>query len=76
MEQEAMDVLRVFFEQIEAALLEGRRVEIRGFDAFATKQYRPYTGRNPKSGAAVDVPPKSLPVFRAGRELKSMVNQD
>lgn len=74
-EQEASGVIRVFFEQVEEALNEGRRFEIRGFGAFATKQYGGYKGRNPKSGELVEVRPKTLPTFRAGRELKEIVNK-
>lgn len=75
-EMVADGIVRSFFDEIETALAEGRRVEIRGFGSFAIKQYKAYQGRNPKSGESVGVAPKTLPVFRAGRELKAMVNKD
>ena len=56
------------------SLLAGDRVEIRGFGSFKVKGYRGYKGRNPKTGDNVEVPPKRLPVFRAGKELKEIIN--
>jgi hypothetical protein len=49
-------------------LCDGYRVEIRGFCAFKIKNYKGYTGRNPKSGKHVTVKPKKLPFFKAGAE--------
>jgi integration host factor subunit beta len=57
------------------ALVEGNRIEIRGFGSFATKLYKPYTGRNPRTGATIQVPPKRLPCFKAGKETKEVVDR-
>ena len=57
------------------ALVDGDRVEIRGFGSFKVKDYRGYTGRNPKSGDVVNVAPKRLPFFRPGKELKELLNK-
>jgi len=70
----ARDTVNLFFESIKEALQEGDRVEIRGFGSFLVKNYDGYTGRNPKTGVRVEVQPKKLPVFRPGRELKSLVD--
>ena len=71
---EAADFVNVFFDRIRQSLIEGDRVEIRGFGSFAMKNYEGYTGRNPKSGEVVEVGPKRLPFFKAGRKLKEHLN--
>ena len=73
--EEATVFVNAFFDKIRQTLIEGDRVEIRGFGTFAMKDYQPYTGRNPKSGEVVTVVPKRLPVFRVGRELKDLLNK-
>lgn len=55
-------------------LNEGGGTEIRGFGSFGIKGYKSYTGRNPKTGAEIQVAPKKLPFFRVGKELKERVN--
>ncbi len=64
----------IFVEQMRKALLDGDRIEIRGFGSFKMKEYEGYTGRNPKTGESVQVKPKRMPFFRAGKELKDLVN--
>jgi integration host factor subunit beta len=71
---EAIFIVNTFFDNIRQALLQERRVEIRGLGSFKIKQYEGYEGRNPKTGEAVSVAPKKLPFFRAGRELKELIN--
>ncbi len=71
---EAVLVVNSFFDSVRDALLEGERVEIRGFGSFKVKGYNGYKGRNPKTGQSVEVASKKLPVFRAGKELKELVN--
>ena len=66
----------IFVDQMKKALLEGNRIEIRGFGSFKMKEYQGYTGRNPKTGEQVQVKPKRMPFFRAGKELKDLVNED
>jgi integration host factor subunit beta len=72
---EAVMRVNVFFDSIREALVEDGRVEIRGFGSFKVKEYKGYKGRNPKTGESVKVSPKKLPVFRAGKELKELVNK-
>ena len=55
------------------ALRSGDKVEIRGFGSFRTRVRQPRRGRNPKTGAAVDVPGKTIPYFKPSRELKALV---
>jgi len=54
-------------------LISGGKIEIRGFGSFVIKEYAGYSGRNPKSGLAVEVNPKKLPFFKVGKELKERV---
>jgi integration host factor subunit beta len=72
---EASVVVNSFFECMKKALMEGNRVEIRGFGSFKIKDYAAYAGRNPRTGERVMVEPKRLPFFRAGKELKEFINE-
>ncbi len=72
---EAENAVNLFFNEMAAALAKGDRVEIRGFCSFFVKQYRSYTGRNPKTGEKVKIKPKKLPFFKAGKELKERVDR-
>jgi integration host factor subunit beta len=56
------------------ALERGEGIEIRGFGSFTMRPYKPYSGRNPRTGQAVSVPAKRLPFFKVGKELKELVN--
>lgn len=67
-------VVEIFFNSIKESLIDGERVEIRGFGSFKIKEYAGYAGRNPKSGQSVEVAPKRLPFFRAGKDLKDFIN--
>jgi integration host factor subunit beta len=69
--EEAVDL---FFNSMTSALCQGGRIEIRGFGAFSVKDYKSYTGRNPKTGEEVFVPAKRLPVWRTGTELRQRVD--
>jgi integration host factor subunit beta len=67
-------IVNCVFDSMEASLKRGERIEIRGFGSFEIRNYRPYEGRNPRTGAKVDVKPKRLPFFKVGKELKERVN--
>ena len=71
---EATLVVNTFVDSTKDSLLEGGRVEIRGFGSFKVKEYGSYAGRNPRTGEKVAVEPKRLPFFRAGKELKEYLN--
>lgn len=70
----AKEVVDLFFDQMSSALANGDRVEIRGFCSFYVKDYKPYTGRNPKTGEPVRIGRKKLPFFKCGKELKERVD--
>ena len=71
---EATAVVNLFFNEMANALASGDRVEIRGLCSFYVKNYKPYTGRNPKTGQEVEIKPKKLPFFKCGKELKERVD--
>ena len=72
---EASEIVRIFFDSMADALANGERVEIRGLCSFFIKEYKSYTGRNPKTGDKVIIPPKRLPFFKCGKELKERVDK-
>ncbi len=72
---EAGAVVDHFFDLMAKTLAGGDRVEIRGLCSFYVKEYKSYTGRNPKTGEKVKIKPKKLPFFKAGKELKERVNR-
>jgi integration host factor subunit beta len=53
---------------------KGEGIEIRGFGSLTVRPYRPYEGRNPRTGEPVDVPAKRLPFFKVGKELRELVD--
>jgi len=72
--EKAERVIDLFFGEMTSALVNGDRVEIRGFGSIFVKQYGSYKGRNPKTGESVMVKSKRLPFFRCGKELKERVD--
>src|SRR6202040_1432199 len=72
--KESEAVVETIFDSIIAALQADDKIEIRGFGSFRTRQRRGRTGRNPKTGAKVEVPPKKIPYFKPSKELKDYVN--
>jgi integration host factor subunit beta len=72
--EEASEVVKIFFDEMANAFVKGERVEIRGLCSFSIKDYKPYTGRNPKTGEKVLIPAKKLPFFKCGKELKERVD--
>ena len=71
---EAEAVVKLFFNEIASTLEKGDRAEIRGLCSFYVKQYKEYTGRNPKTGESTQVKPKKLPFFKVGKELRERVD--
>ncbi len=72
--KDAEKIVDTFFDTIKETLSKGERVEIRGFGSFTVKNYKPYIGRNPKTGIQINVPSKKLPFFKVGKKLKEMVD--
>ena len=68
-------VVGVVLDEIMGALKEGHRVELRGFGTFTAKERLARTGRNPLTGAAVEVAAKKAPAFKPGKEMRERLNK-
>ena len=69
-------IVSTIFNEISAALESGDRVELRGFGAFSVKKRDSRVGRNPRTGAAVQVESKYVPFFKTGKQLRDRLNAD
>ena len=72
--KEVERVVAAFFDSIIEQLEQGGRVELRGFGAFSTRNRDARIGRNPRTGAAVDVDAKRVPYFKPGKEMRERLN--
>src|ERR1700755_1968149 len=72
--KESETIVETIFESIIESLQKGEKIEIRGCGSFRTRQRRGRVGRNPKTGAKVEVPPKKIPYFKPSKELKDFIN--
>ncbi len=72
--KESETIVETNFDSIIGSLQKGQKIEIRGFGSFRTRERRGRIGRNPKTGAKVDVPAKKIPFFKPSKELKDFVN--
>jgi len=70
------EIINLIFDSMTEALVDGGRIEIRGFGSFVVKDYKAYMGRNPKTGEVIQVHPKKLPFFKVGKELRERVNKE
>jgi len=66
--------VNAMFETIMDSLREGKRVELRGFGSFSVREYDGYMGRNPRTGENIPIPPKKLPFFKVGKDMKEAVD--
>lgn len=67
-------IVEAIFDSVVRSLKAGEKIEIRGFGSFRTRQRQSRIGRNPKTGARVEVPSKRIPYFKPSKELKDLVN--
>ncbi len=72
--READTITNTILDTLADSLVNNNGIEIRGFGSFVVKEYDSYQGRNPKSGKKIKVPPKKLPFFKVGKELRERVN--
>jgi len=68
------EIVNLVFETMSSSLVNGARIEVRGFGSFEVREYRDYTGRNPKTGQNIAVGKKKLPFFKVGKELRERVD--
>ena len=71
----AREVVETMIDLMKQQLMDGGRVEIRGFGSFEIREYGAYRGRNPHTGESVDVKPKRTPFFKCGKDLLDMLNE-
>ena len=72
--KDAETVINTFIDCIIRALANEEKVELRGFGSFRTKQREARRGRNPKTGAQVNVPGKTVPFFKPGKEFRALID--
>ena len=72
--KETEQAVNALLEHMVESLTAGERVEVRGFGSFSLHYWQPRTGRNPKTGAAVELTAKHVPHFKPGKELRNRVN--
>lgn len=74
--RDAVSITNTIIDSMSDALADGNSIEIRGFGSFVIKEYRSYTGRNPKTGQRIKVAPKKLPFFKVGKDLRERVDEE
>lgn len=73
---QAEQIVNTVINYMTEVLEDDGRIEIRGFGSFFTKTYKAFSGRNPRTGGVVHVPPKRLPHFRPSKELLKKLNEE
>ena len=73
--KDAERLVEIVFESIIDSLNQGEKIELRGFGSFRVRSRGARRGRNPKTGEPVSIPAKRVPYFKAGKELKELINQ-
>ncbi len=73
--KQAESIVNLVFQTIIDSLRDGSKIELRGFGSFRIRNRGARLGRNPKTGDRVEVPPKRIPYFKPGKELKEQLNQ-
>jgi integration host factor subunit beta len=69
-------IIDIFCDDLEKALKEGKKVELRNFGTFFVKKIREkYSARNPKTGELIYVPEKNKVRFKASKKLKKFINE-
>ncbi len=67
-------IVNTVFDCIVESLKTGQKIELRGFGSFRIRNRGSRIGRNPKTGDRVQVPPKRIPYFKPGKELREILN--
>jgi len=67
-------IVNIVLGSIINSLAEGDKVELRGFGSFRTRKRNSRDGRNPRTGESVAVPTKNIPFFKAGKDLRKIVD--
>ncbi len=75
LQRDVENIVNAVFEEISTALVNGDRIELRGFGAFAVKSRSARNGRNPRTGETVVVEKKWVPFFKTGKDLRDRLNK-
>ena len=73
--KQATEALGAFMENVTNTLKQGKKVSFSGFGTFDVSNRKARTGRNPQTGAAINIPATTVPVFRAGKGLKEAIRK-
>ena len=74
-QRKSEEIVNAVFDTMTRALIDGDRIEIRGFGTFMVKHYAGYVGRNPKTGSEIKVLEKNLPLFKTGKHLREKAKE-
>lgn len=74
-QRDVENIVNTIVGEVTAALSDGNRVELRGFGAFSVKNRPARVGRNPRTGATVQVKEKYVPFFKSGKEMRERLNK-
>ena len=72
--KDAEQLVEIIFDSITASLNRGEKIELRGFGSFRVRERNSRQGRNPKTGATVEIPAKRVAYFKPGKELTELIN--
>lgn len=73
--RQATDALQTFMSSVTKQLKKGEKVSFSGFGTFSVSKRKARIGRNPQTGAAIDIPATKVPVFKAGKHLKEAIKK-
>ena len=73
--RQATDALQAFMSSVSGQLKKGKKVSFAGFGTFSVSKRKARLGRNPQTGATINIPATRVPVFRAGKHLKEAVRK-
>ncbi len=73
--KQATDALQSFMTGVTSQLTKGDKVSFAGFGTFSVSKRKARQGRNPQTGATIEIPATQVPVFKAGKHLKTAVKK-
>jgi DNA-binding protein HU-beta len=73
--RQATEALQTFMSSVTKQLKKGNKVSFSGFGTFSVSKRKARIGRNPQTGAAIDIPATKVPVFKAGKHLKEAIKK-
>ena len=74
-QKQVAEIISLMIESIEKTVAKGKKVTLVGFGTFEARKRAPRTGRNPQTGAEIQIPAKTVPAFSAGKKFKEIVSK-